>query len=104
MENEKNTERLAGYLIKLGFLAAVLALCWYFKNVLIYIIVAFVVSLIGYPIMTSLRKIKVKGKPAPDWLLAVLTIVVIITSLVLLVTQMIPLVSNIIHNLSLIHI
>lgn len=100
MENEKNTEKLAGYLIKLGFLAAVLALCWYFKNVLIYIIVAFVVSLIGYPIMTRLRKIKVKGKPAPDWLLAVLTIVVIITSLVLLVTQMIPLVSNIIHNVS----
>ena len=43
MENEKNTEKLAGYLIKLGVLAAILALCWYFKNVLIYIIIAFVV-------------------------------------------------------------
>ena len=100
MENERNTEKLAGYLIKLGMLAAILALCWYFRNVLIYIIVAFVVSLIGYPVMTRLRKVKVKGKSAPDWLLAVLTILVIITLLILLVTQMIPLVSNIIRDVS----
>ena len=100
MENERNTEKLAGYLIKLGMLAAILALCWYFRNVLVYIIVAFVVSLIGYPVMTRLRKVKVKGKSAPDWLLAVLTILVIITLLILLVTQMIPLVSNIIRDVS----
>lgn len=100
MENEKNTEKLAGYLIKLGVLAAILALCWYFKNVLIYIIIAFVVSLIGYPIMTRLRKIKIKGKSAPAWLLAMLTIVLIIALLILLITQIIPLVSNIIHDVS----
>ena len=100
MENEKNTEKLAGYLIKLGTLAIVLALCWYFKNVLIYIVVAFVVSLIGLPIMTRLRKIKIKGKSIPDWLLAILTIVAIIALLSLLITQMIPLVSNIIRDVS----
>lgn len=100
MENEKNTEKLAGYLIKLGVLAAILALCWYFKNVLIYIIIAFVVSLIGYPIMTHLRKIKIKGKSAPAWLLTILTIVLIIVLLALLITQIIPLVSNIIHDVS----
>lgn len=100
MENEKNTEKLAGYIIKLGALAAVLALCWYFKNVLIYIIIAFVVSLIGYPIVTRLRKIKVKGKSAPDWLLAVLTIVALIAFLSLLVYVIIPLVSNIIRDVS----
>ena len=100
MENEKNTEKLAGYLIKLGALAAILALCWYFKNVLIYIIIAFVVSLIGRPLMQLLRKIKIKGKSAPEWLLAVLTIVLIIMLLVLLVTQVSPLVSNIVRDIS----
>lgn len=100
MENEKNTEKLAGYLIKLGALAAILALCWYFKNVLIYIIIAFVVSLIGRPVMQLLRKIKVKGKPAPGWLLAVLTIVVVLFLLVLLFTQVIPLISNIVKDIS----
>ena len=100
MKNERNTEKLAGYLIKLGIAAAIIALCWYFKNVLIYIIIAFVVSLISYPIMTRLRRLKIKGHAAPDWLLAVLTIVVIIALLIFLVTQIIPLVSNIIHDVS----
>ena len=100
MENEKNTERLAGYLIKLGGLAIVLALCWYFSNVLIYIIMAFVVSLVGRPIMQLLRRIKIKGKSAPHWLLALLTLVVIILFLALIVTQMIPMVSNIVRDAS----
>lgn len=100
MENERNTERLAGYIIKLGGLAIVAALCWYFSNVLIYIIAAFVVSLIGRPVMQLLRKAKIKGRPAPDWLLAVLTILIIFASLILIVTQMSPLVSKIIKDAS----
>ena len=100
MENNRNTDKLAGYIIKLGGLAMVLALCWYFKNVLIYIIVAFVVSMIGRPLMQLMRKIKIKGKSAPDWLLAILTIVLILLLMALIVTQMIPLVSNIIRDAS----
>ena len=100
MENERNTDKLAGYIIKLGGLAIVVALCLYFKNVLIYIIAAFVVSLIGRPVMKLLRRIKIKGKSAPDWLLAILTILVIIAFLVLLVTQITPLISNIIRDAS----
>ena len=100
MENERNTDKLAGYIIKLGGLAVVVALCLYFKNVLIYIIAAFVVSLIGRPVMKLLRRIKIKGKSAPDWLIAVLTIVVIIGLLVLIVTQMIPMVSSIVKDAS----
>lgn len=102
MENERNTDKLAGYLIKLGIAAAIIALCWYFKNVLIYIVVAFVVSLIGYPIVARLRKIRVRKRSLPDWLLAILTIVVIILLLSLMVTQIIPLISNIIRDVSLI--
>ena len=100
MENERNTEKLAGYIIKLGGLAIVLALCWYFKNVLIYVIAAFVVSLIGRPVMQLLRKIKIKGRHAPDWLLAILTILIIIGLLLLIVTQMVPLISNIVRDTS----
>ena len=100
MENERNTDKLAGYLIKLGGLAIVLALCWYFKNVLIYIIVAFVVSMIGRPFMQLLKKIRIKGKSAPNWLLAIFTIVLILAVLVLLFTQMVPLISNIVRDAS----
>lgn len=100
MENERNTDKLAGYIIKLGGLAAILALCWYFKNVLIYIIVAFVVSMIGRPFMQLLKKIKIKEKAAPNWLLAIITILLIMALIALLITQMIPLVSNIIRDAS----
>ena len=100
MENERNVDKLAGYLIKLGGLAAVVALCWYFKTVLIYILVAFVVSLVGRPIMKMLRKITIKKKHAPDWLLAILTLVLIIAFLVLVITQMVPMVGNIVRDAS----
>ena len=100
MENERSTEKLARYIIRLGSLAIVVALCLYFKSVLIYIIAALVISLLGQPLMRLMRKIKIKGKSAPDWLLAVLAIVVIIVLLVLIVSQIIPLVSSIIRDAS----
>lgn len=100
MENERTTDKLAGYIIKLGCLAIILALCIYFKSVLIYIIAAVVVSLLGQPLIKLLRKIKIKGKSAPDWLLAVLSIVVIIALITLVISQIIPLVSNIIRDAS----
>ena len=100
MENERNTDRLAGYIIKLGGLALILASCYFFKNVLVYVIAAFVVSLIGRPIMLLLKKIRIRKRSLPDWLLAVLTIVFILALLALTVTQMIPMVSNIIRDAS----
>jgi predicted PurR-regulated permease PerM len=98
MENERNVDKLAGYLIKLGGLAIIAAICWYFKNILIYIVVAFVISLIGRPIMKLMRRVSIKGKHVPDWLLAILTIIVIFAFLLLIITQMIPMVSSIIRD------
>ena len=100
MDNERNIDKLAGYIIKACGLAIVVALCWYFKNVLIYIIASVVVSLLGRPLMKVMRKVKIKGKSAPDWLLAVLSILIIIALLILLISQIIPLVSNIIRDAS----
>lgn len=103
MDKERNTDKLAGYLIKLGGLAIIAALCWYFKNVLIYIIIAFVVSLIGRPIMKLLKKIRIGKFHLPDWFSAVLTILLIIGFLILIITQMVPMVSNIIRDASLLN-
>lgn len=100
MEKERNIDRLAGYLIKLGGFAIIAALCWYFKNVLIYIIVAFVISLIGRPVMKLLKKIHIGKFRIPDWLSAILTIVFIIGFLILIVTQLVPLVANIVRDAS----
>ena len=101
MEQERNTDRLAGYLIKLGIFAIIAALCWYFRSVLVYVIAAFVISLIGQPVIRLLRRIRIKGRTAPDWLLAVLTLLVIVGMVVLIVTQVIPVVTGIVRDASL---
>ena len=100
MEQERSIDRLARYLIAAGTIAILAWLCRYFSNVLVYIIAAFVVSLIGQPVMRLFRMVKVRGKSAPDWLLALLTILVILGVLLLIVTQVIPVVTRIVREAS----
>ena len=100
MEKQSNLEKLAGYLIFLGILAIVCVVCWYFRSVLVYVVLAFVVSLISQPLTHLLRKIRIKGKSAPDWLLAILSISIVMAGLILIITQMIPVVTNIIKEAS----
>lgn len=98
MEKQSNVERLSGYIILIGVLAIAGTLCWYFRSVLMYIILAFVVSLVSRPLVSLMRKVQVKGKRAPDWLLAILSIFFVIAGLSLVVTQAIPVVVNIIRE------
>ena len=100
MEQERSIDRLARYIIIAAGIAIVAWLCHTFSNVLIYIIAAFVVSLIGRPLMQLLRKIRFKGKSAPDWLLSIVTIVVILGILLFVVTQVIPVVARIVRDAS----
>jgi Predicted permease len=100
METKRDIDRLAGLVIRLCALAAIALLCWYFRSVLVYVIVAFVVSLVGQPLMRLLRRIKIKGQSAPDGLLAIITILVIMAGILLFVTRIIPVVSGIIRDAS----
>lgn len=100
MERERNVEKLAGWILRLAAFAAIAWLCWYFRSVLVYIIVAFVVSLIGQPLMRLLRRIRIRGKAAPDGLLAVISIVLILTGAALFLTQIVPVVTGIIRDAS----
>ena len=100
MEKGKNVELLAGWLLNLGILAVICGLCWYFHNVLVYILTAFVVSLLGHPVMELLKRIKIKGKSMPDSLLAALTIVIILVFISLIITQIIPVVMHIVRDTS----
>lgn len=100
MERERNIDKLADYIIKLAGLAAIIAICCIFKNVLVYILIAVVVSLIGQPIMKLLRTIRIKKFHIPDWISALLTILIIIALLVLIITVLVPMVANIIRDAS----
>ena len=98
MEQERSIDRLARYLITAGFIAIVCVLCWYFRSVLVYIVAAFVVSLIGHPVKRLLAMVRVRGKSAPDWILSILTILIILGVLTLVITQAVPVVTRIVRN------
>jgi predicted PurR-regulated permease PerM len=100
MESKKNTEILAGWIMNVAILGVILGACWYFRSVLVYILAAFVVSLLGHPLMELMRKIKIRGKQLPDALLAVITIIVILGVLSFTVTQIIPVVLHIVREAS----
>lgn len=98
MENERSVDRLSRYIITAAVIIVAGLLAWYFRSILIYIIGAFVVSLIGQPLMTLFRKIRIKGKAIPDGILAVLTLVLIILFIGLVITQVFPIISSILSN------
>lgn len=101
MENEKYTEKLAKYTLFAACFCIIAALCWYFRNVIIYILLAVVVSLISQPVMTLMQKIKIKGRKAPDWLLAAFTLCLVFLLFFMVVTMIIPVVSSIVKGISL---
>ena len=95
---ERKIDRLAGLLYKLCIIGIAGFFCWYFRSVLIYVIIAFVVSLIGKPLKRLLQRIKIKGKSMPDGLSAALSIILIVAVLALFITQFIPIVGGIIRD------
>lgn len=99
--NERYTDKLAKYILLVAGISIVGAICWYFSSVLIYILLAVVVSLIAQPIMSLLRRIQIKGRKAPEWLLAVVTLITIISIFFTVLTLIVPIVSGIIKGISL---
>ena len=102
--DERYIDKLAKYILVTAGLLAVGLLCWYFRSILIYILIAVVVSLIAKPMMTLLQKIRIKGKKAPDWLLAVISLTTVLGLLLSVIVVIIPIVSNIVKDISLANI
>ena len=100
MNEERSTDKLARYIIWTAIAAVVIALFWYFRSVLVNIILAAVVSLLGRPVMKGLKMIKIKGRSAPDWLLAIITLIALLGIILGIITQVIPVVSGIISSVS----
>lgn len=101
MENkERYTDKLAKTIMLAGGVAIVAALCWYFRSVIGYILIAVVVSLVAKPLMGLMQKIRIKGKKAPDWFLAALSLLLVIGTLLSVIAVIIPIVSNIVKDIS----
>lgn len=99
MEKERGVDRLSRYIIYGVAAAIALAAGWYFRNVIIYVILAAVVSLLAKPVMNLLRHVTIRKKSMPDWLQAVLVIVFILSIFLVIFTQVIPVVVGIVQKI-----
>ena len=101
---ERYTDKLAKTIMLAGGIAIVAALCWYFRSVIGYILIAVVVSLVAKPLMGLMQKIRIKGKKAPDWFLAALSLLLVIGTLLSVIAVVIPIISNIVKDISIVNI
>ncbi len=102
MENrtERYTDKLAKYILLAAGIAIVTVLCWYFRSVLTYILAAVVVSLVAKPLVGLMQKIRIKGRRAPSWFLAALSLLLVIGIIMSVIMVIIPIVGNIIKDIS----
>jgi predicted PurR-regulated permease PerM len=56
---------------------AVVLSAWLFSSVIIYLVISLVLFLVGYPLTSSIEKIKISGKKINDGIAAFLTLVII---------------------------
>ena len=105
MENtERYTDKLAKYILIAAGLGIVFFLCRSLKSVLGYILIAAVVSLIAKPVMGFLQKIVIRGRKAPSWVLAALSLVIVIGGILTVLSLVIPLINNIVKDVSMTNI
>ena len=101
MENQKRyTEILAKWLLVLAVCLIVWFLWSKFSNVLIYVLLAGVVSLVAKPLKALLSRLKIKGHKAPDWFLAIFSILLILLILSGLIAGLAPMVKEVISDVA----
>lgn len=105
MENtERYTDKLAKYILVAAGIAIISVICWYFRSVITYILAAVVVSLVAKPLVGLMQKVRIKGRKAPDWLLAAMALILVIGILLAIITGIVPIVSSIVKGISLANI
>lgn len=97
---EKYTERLSRFILTAIFVTLAGAFCWYFKSVIIYIILAAVVALVAKPLNRLFKKIHIKEHTLPDGVCAVLSIVCVFSILIGLVMVIFPVVTAVVSDIS----
>ena len=101
MENGvRYTEKLAKNILIATGAAIILGICWFFRDIITYILAAVVVSLIAKPLVKILKKVRIKGRHAPDWLLAVLSLILVLACFFTFAYVVVPIAGGIIKNIS----
>ena len=80
---------MRGVLAFLGILAAV-AFVWFFRDIVVYVVVSVILALIGRPITRLLGRVNFKGRKLPDSVKAIIAMVVMLGALMAMISFFIP--------------
>jgi len=81
-------------IIRLLAILAVLVLGWYFSNLVLYIFLAFIFSLIGKPIAQQINRIRIYKYRIPFGICAMLTLTVFVLFFVLILLFLVPMLTR----------
>lgn len=87
-------DRIIRSLVILASVLGVLYLLWYFKIIISYILISVVLSLVGKPITIVLERIRFMGRRMPDWLSALITLLLLWTMIGLLLYLTVPVIAG----------
>lgn len=104
MEKECWRDTLSKYIVYAAIAGIIGIICWYFRNIIIYILIAGVLSLIGSPLAESLKKIHIGKWKFPDWAASIVTIVIILGLLLSILTLIVPIVMSIVKDISMVDV
>lgn len=88
------------YILIIAGIAAAGFLVWYFSNIVAYILISAVLSLIGRPLVDILGKVKIKNRQIPKAVRALLTILALWIVFISFFSFLTPLIANELNNLS----
>src|SRR6056297_1969533 len=92
--------KLTRYIIGALSIIVLVLFVWFFTEIVAYILIAAVLSMIGRPLVNRLLKIHIKSFRFPRWLASLLTLACMVFVIVLFFRIIIPLVGEQIDEIS----
>ena len=99
-QNNSAVQTFLRWVMGLSLAAIIGALLWYFREVVVYILISAVLAIVGRPLVGLLCKVKIKQFSIPRWLGAAVTLVLLWVVFGGLLSMIIPLVAGKIYELS----
>ena len=88
------------WIVGIAITSVIAALLWYFRSVVVYILVSGVLAIIGRPVVRTLSNLRIGHLRVPRWLAALLTLILMWVVIIAICALVIPLVSSKIVGLS----
>jgi predicted PurR-regulated permease PerM len=100
INNNLTVQTFLRWVVGLSLAVAIGALLWYFREVVVYILISAVFAIVGRPFVGWLCKVQIKKFALPRWLAAAITLVLLWLVIGGLLSLIVPLVAGKVYELS----